>query len=358
MKKHLLFLAVFLMMAICAKAQKLTVVDSDGNGIHLVTVLGEDGNMIGTTDLSGTILDVKGAAKVLLTHVAYKSKTVDMSALQDGKVTMEDLDYNLAEIVVKPKPLIYVETYYRVFAFANDSLRYYLSGIMPNAYDVEKKKTQHGSYMESYGEFSLSTGVSITWGARAQEFKAGRIHGSGAINLMEGGKSRDYYFVTVSDEGKGRQKVSNPEGTVGFIETEKGKVHMTLDAGRMQMYRNKRLGQKWQLEGRQKVNYAYEFNEIFDIDEDGNTTIADFVLSSNHWEWNGGKGRMKLIIDTYAAEHAYIDAKDFKEKKKELKKQYKAPMKLDALEAYATSHGIPALTPTMRRAIEGVKKKK
>lgn len=65
---------------------------------------------------------------------------------------------------------------------------------------------------------------------------------------------------------------------------------------------------------------------------------------------------MKLIIETYTTEHAYIDTKDFKEKKQELKKKYVAVMKLDALEAYATSHGIPALTPSLRRAIEGLKK--
>ncbi len=358
MKKFLFAFAALLLTTISAEAQQLTVLDSDGNGIHLVTVLTEEGNIIGVTNLYGMTPDVKGAAKVLLTHVAYKSKLVDVRSLQDGKVTLEDLDYNLAEIVVKPKPYIYVETFYRVYAFANDSLRYYLAGIMPNAYDAEKTKNKHGSYMECYGEFSPSMGIAITWGARAQEFKAGRIHESGAINLMKGGKLKDAYFATVTDEGKGRQRVSNPEGTMGFIETERGRLHMTLDAGRMQMYRNKRLGQKRMLEGREKVNYAYEFNEIFNIDEDGEATIADYVLSSDHWEWDGNKGRMKLIIETYAVEHAYIDAKDFKVKKKVLKKKYEAPMKLDALEAYATSHGIPALTPQMRRAIEGLKKKK
>ena len=354
--KKILFWAILMIVALSAKAQKITVVDSDGNGIHLVTVLSEDGNMIGVTDLSGTLLDVKGAKEVVLTHVAYKSKLVDVASLQDGKVTMEDLDYSLAEIVVMPKPLIYVETFYRVYAFANDSLRYYLAGIMPNSYDLEKKKVKAGSYMESYGEFSISRGAAITWGARAQEFKAGRIHKSGAIDLLKGGKSRDYYFVTLSDEGKGRQRVSNPEGTVGFIETEGNEVHMALDGGKMQMYRNKALGQDMVLKGREKTEYKYEFNEIVHLDDEGNSTITDMVMSSDHWEWNGGKGRMKFIIETYATEHAYIDAKDFKEKKKELKKKYVSTMNLDDLEAYATSHGIPALTPSMRRAIEGLKK--
>ena len=164
--------------------------------------------------------------------------------------------------------------------------------------------------------------------------------------------------MTLTEEGKGRLKVSNPEGTVGFIETDKDEIRMTIDAAKIQMYRNKALGQDMQLKGREKAEYDYQYSEIFNLDEDGNATIADFVMSSHHWEWNGSKGRMKFIIETYAIEHAYIDAKDFKEKKKELKKKYVAPMKLDALEAYATSHGIPALTPTIRRAIEGLKKQK
>jgi len=347
---------VLLLVATASQAQRIAVVDSNGNGIHLVTVLTEDGNMIGITNLEGMTPDLGGAVRIVLTHVAFKPKVVDMSALQGGKVTMEDLDYSLAEIVVKPKPLIYVETFYRVCGFADNSLRYYLAGIMPNTYDVEKKKVKSGSYNQSYGEFGISMGATITWGARAQEFNAGKLHKGRAIDFVKGGKARDHYFVTVADEGKGRQRVSNPEGTVGFIETEKDEVRMTLDAGKMQMYRNKRLGQNWQLKGREKAEYAYEFNVAFNLDEDGNATMADLVMSSDHWEWNGGKGRMKFIIETYAVEHAYIDAKDFKEKKKELKKTYVSPMKLDALETYATSHHIPALTPTIRRAIEGLKK--
>lgn len=354
--KRILYFIILLLSSMYVGAQRISVVDDQGNGIHLVTVLTEDGNMIGITNLEGMTPDLGGAVRIVLTHVAFKPQLVEVAKVRGGKVMMEDLDYNLAEIVVKPKPFIYVETYYRVYAFANDSLRYYMAGIMPNSFNVEKNKIKAGSYMESYGEFSISKGAAFAWGARAQRFDAGRIHKSAAIDILKGGKSRDYYFVTLSDEGKGRKRVSNPEGTVGFIEIEDNEVHMTLDAGKMQMYRNKVLGQDAMLKGREKTEYDYEFNEVFNIDEEGNATVADMVMSSDHWEWNGGKGRMKFIIETYAVEHAYIDAKDFKEKKKELKKKYVALMNLDDLEAYATSHHIPALTPTIRRAIEGLKK--
>lgn len=356
--KKILYLVIGLMAAVSAEAQKIEVVDSDGNGIHLACVLTEDGDMIGTTDLNGIVADVRGVKRIVLTHVAFKSKLVDVASLQNGRVTMEDLDYSLTEIVVKPKPLIYVETFYRVYAFLDDSLRYYLAGIMPNAYNKEKKKVKSGSYTECYGEYALSNGIAITWGARAQEFKAGKIHKSGAIDILNGGKARDYYFVTLKDEGKGRKRVSNPEGTVGFIEMEKNEVNMSLNAGKMQMYRNKALGQNRILKAREERHYDYEFNETFNLDEDGNSTVADLVMSSDHWEWNSGKGHMKFIIETYATEHAYIDEKEFKAKRSKLKNTYKSTMKLDDLEAYATSHNIPALVPSLRKAIENRLKRK
>lgn len=216
--------------------------------------------------------------------------------------------------------------------------------------------------MEATWKATASSALARVWPSlgvqgRRSSRPAGYIK-SGAIDILKGGKSRDTYFLTLADEGKGRKRVSNPEGTVGFIETEKNEVHMTLDAGKMQMYRNKVLGQDRLLKAREKRQYDYEFNEIFRLDEDGNSTVADLVMSSDHWEWNGGKGRMKFIIETYATDRGYMDDKEFKAKKNELKKKYASEMKLDDLEAYATSHGIPALTPSLRRIIEGLSKKK
>ena len=168
MKKKLLMVVVALMATMSMVAQKMVVVDANGRGIPLVSVLTEDGNLIGTTDLNGVLADVKGAAKVAITHVAYKPQVVTVASLTGGRVTMEDLDYDLQEIVVVPKPYIYVEAFYRVYVYRNDSLCYFLSGIMPNAYDPQRKKREHGSYYHAYGEFSSKMGSAITWGARAQ----------------------------------------------------------------------------------------------------------------------------------------------------------------------------------------------
>ena len=134
MKRILLMVAVAIMTAMNAIAQRVEVTDANGQGIPLVSVLTDEGNLIGTTDLNGIIADVKGAAKIALTHVAYKPQLVTVATLPTAgeggyRVTMEDLDYGLDEIVVKPKPYIYVEAYYRVYVYRNDSLHYFFTGI-------------------------------------------------------------------------------------------------------------------------------------------------------------------------------------------------------------------------------------
>ena len=148
----LMLALVAIMAAMNVSAQRIQVVDSDGLGIPLVTILTEDGNMIGTTNLDGVYENLKGASKVTLTHVAFKPQTVTVADLTDGRVTMEDNEYSLAEIVVKPKPYIYIEVFYRVYVYRNDSLCYFLSGIMPNTFDPQKNKLERGSYYLAYAE--------------------------------------------------------------------------------------------------------------------------------------------------------------------------------------------------------------
>ena len=143
MKKILLILAVCALAAIGVRAQKVQVVDDEGLGIPLATVLTEEGVMIGSTNLEG-YFDMNGAQKVVVTHVAFKPLEVSAATIKDGRVRMEDQDYALKEITVTPKQYIYVENYYRVYVFRNDSLCYFLTGIMPNAYDPQKKKREHG----------------------------------------------------------------------------------------------------------------------------------------------------------------------------------------------------------------------
>ena len=76
MKRLFTILVVAIMTALSALAQKIQVVDDEGHAISLASVLTEDGVLIGTTDMYGVLADVKGAAKVTITHVAFKPKQV------------------------------------------------------------------------------------------------------------------------------------------------------------------------------------------------------------------------------------------------------------------------------------------
>ena len=69
MKKIVILVVAAMMATMNAKAQRIEVVDDNGNGIPLVSVLTENGVLIGTTDLNGVLSDVKGARKISLTHV-------------------------------------------------------------------------------------------------------------------------------------------------------------------------------------------------------------------------------------------------------------------------------------------------
>ncbi len=357
MKKIFAMAAVAIIIAMSAQAQKIQTVDAKGNAIPLVSVLTDDGLIIGTTDLNGVLPDVKGAKTITLTHVAYKPQQVTVAALADGRVTMEDLDYDLSEIVVKPKPYIYVQTYYRFYAFINDSLRFYQAGIMPNAYDIKKKKVEMGSHNNSMGDFYPSMGIGVTWGARVMEYHAGKIRPLMSNKMKPGGELSKKYSLTLKNEGKGRQRIQNPEGTLGYIVTEGGKTRITFNASKAQMYRNKAQKQNKMLKKRQEVEYAYRYTNISKVDEEGNSNIEDFVMDTNHWEWTRNKGHYKMIIECYTVDRGYMDKKEWSIKKKELKSEHKALMSLNRLESYATSHNIPALSPTIRRAIERLGKK-
>ena len=352
MKKILVMVVVAMMTAISAQAQKIEVVGADGHGIPLVSVLTEDGNLIGTTDLNGVLADVKGAAKVAVTHVAYKPQLVTVASLQNGRITMEDVGYDLAEIVVKPKPYIYIEVFYRVYVYRNDSLCYFLSGIMPNVYDIQKKKMEHGSYYQAVAEHCNKMGAGSTWFVRAGRYGAGIATSKGLSTLEQ--KMKEKYYVTATVDNPTHTTYSNPEGVVGQLVRTGGQMRMTLDAGNAQMYANKANGETKVLKLREEKNYEYQFTMILDDDTEGHA-VENYMMDLNHWEYNDKKSHVKFFIENYATNHYYMDKQEWKDKKKSMKEDYSNKMTLDQLDSYATSHYLPALSSATRQAIGKLK---
>ena len=350
MKKIFSTALILLLAVISASAQRIRVVDEEGQGVALANVINEDGLLIGFTDLEGVLADVKGAKVVAVSHLAYKPKQVTIAELTDGLITMEGSEFGLTEVVIKPKPLIYVETYYRTFVYRDDSLCYYLSGVMPNVYDLQKKKIDHGSYYQAYCEYCQKFGATITWGARAQSYKAGIVPTFRELNKD---MLQNKYFVTVNDDNPNHHVWSNPEETVGHVVHSGGQTRMTIDGGKMQMYANKAKGETKILERRENAEYEYQFVMVYadDDEERDDYYVGNFVMESNHWEYNDKKSHVTFIIETYATDHYYMDKDDFKERKKEIKNNYKAATTLEEMEVYERQHNIPALPSITRQAI-------
>ena len=76
MMKKLLLLAVTLMWTMVASAQRLEIVDKDGNAVPYASVMTADATLVGVTGMDGTIADIGGAKTVVISHVAYQPKTV------------------------------------------------------------------------------------------------------------------------------------------------------------------------------------------------------------------------------------------------------------------------------------------
>lgn len=351
---------VAMTMTVSIQAQKIEVVDADGNGIPLVSVTTEDGVYIGKTDLNGVLADVKGATRVAVSHVAYKPQLVTIASLAKGRVTMEDADFGLAEIVVRPKPYILVEYYYRGFRYIGDSLRAYGAGIIPVAYDINKKYKPKTRYMASCGTFANKA---VMWHSAEIELKIKEIAKRNNGPMTEKWMMRDtvqkVYGLSVTKDGNNRWRIDNPKGKVGQVVHDGNRTYTTLDGARMQRYQDENQGNKSLMKKRQEKDYAYEYADIYSLpgkDESEIPDLARLEMAMHHWELNSNKGRQRDIYYVYVITHSYTDEAGFKARSKELNKGHASNMTLEELQAYERQYNIPALDDTQLKAIRALKK--
>ena len=121
------------------------------------------------------------------------------------------------------------------------------------------------------------------------------------------------------------------------------------------MYANKAKGETKLLKKRQEMGYEYQFTMILNNNQEEDRAVENFLMESNHWEYNDKKSHVKFFVENYATDHCYMDKQEWKNKKKSMKQDYSPKMTLDQLDAYATAHNIPALSPAARQAIGKLK---
>ena len=355
MKKILLTVAVAIMTAVSAQAQKIQVVDNDGNAIPLVSVMTENGTYIGTTGMDGVLADVKGAAKVAVTHVAYKPQLVTVASLQDGRITMEDIDYGINEVVVKPKPYLYVEYYYRAFSYIGDSLRVYTAGILPIAHEIQNK---YKGKTQGQWAFGGAANKALIWNMQSMEDNVQGLAESIVWPAERWLPNHQKYETSIEPKDESHFVIKNPEEVIGHIVYSDGMSYTTLDADRMRIYGEKNNGNKRVEKVMENSNYIYRYTEVFRLDEDGKVQPENFVMAQCHIEYDKKDGDRKInVAYLYAVDKGYMDKDEVKARGKEISKPYYGNMTLDELAAYERAHNIPTLSSEQQKAIQTLKLK-
>lgn len=355
MRKVLQMVAVAMMTAMSAQAQKIQIVDNDGNAIPLVSVMTENGTYIGTTDFDGVLADVKGAAKVSVTHVAYKPQLVTVADLPSfggteggRRITMEDVDYGVNEVVVKPKPYLYVEYYYRAFSYIGDSLRVYTAGIFPIAHDIRNK---YKGKVHGYWAFGGAANKALTWNTQSMEDNVQGLAEGAVWPAEKWLNNNEKYVTSIEPDGENCFVVKNPEEVVGHIVYSDGLSYTTLDIDRMRIYSERTNGRKKVAKVMEDRDYTYRYTEVFRLDEDGKVQPENFVMEQAHLEYNKKEGRKVNVAYLYAVDKGYMDKDEVKARGKEINKGRQGDMSLDELAEYERAHNIPALSPEQQKAI-------
>lgn len=353
MKK--LFLIAALMVAVGIKAQKITVVDNEGYGVAYASVLNSDGRFIGITSLEGVLEDAKGATNVIITHVAFNPKEVALNG-RDVRVTLEDADFALEEIVVSPKPITYVQTYYRAYFYTErHGIYYYRAGLTDNIYDREHNKLTSDTKHFTMGLHSVTTKLlNMTLGKKLDHYSEIQI------DKMEDYWVNDYKDIQlkISPLSPGQWEVSDIKGKIGTITDDKstGRRHYVIDSylaakHRIEAEGNTKKNAKREKTEEQIGNESTYSSFIYQIDQEGNYSPEDFIMKELHSTFNikigGDTLNCILGYQAFTTDRAYVTKDELKTRRE----ANKMKMTYGNAQKFEKENDIPALPQVIEQAI-------
>ena len=215
----LLFICLMVACAFNGYAQTIRVIDADGDPVPYAAVTTEQGKLVGTTDINGVFENTTENMVLCLSQVAYKPLTINLAEVVDGVVTMEDADYVLPDVVVKPKELLYVQTYYRITYIDENGPIYYRAGIVDNTYEFAKQKVNTKEKSISAAESGLAK---FLMNAQAGEVINNQctLHRQFYYQLVNSNDGK-WAKVSVTADTTGRQVISDFESVLGYIDEDK-----------------------------------------------------------------------------------------------------------------------------------------
>lgn len=350
-KKFLIFHFLLFLPVLALNAQRIQVVDTDGLPIAYVCVANEKGVFVGTTDNDGWLEDTKGAQVLNLSHIAFQDVAVPLANITNNRIVMEDVEYVLPNVEVKPKELAYVQTYFRMIYLDDDGPLYYRGGVIDNTYEFAKHKTSSKTRSLSKGESGLLRFlISTIVGGYID--KLGQIHEKSTyqkiLELAEKGQ------LTLTTEPSGRIMVSDSICTLGYIDTDTVARTRTTSFNSRKFLHNRKdaedraKGKK--VKERKEKERDETYYEVYRIDEEGRSRSDDFLMrqlqvSAEHSHSNT---RYMILLQAYATDYDYIDKKEYKQ----LRKENKVDMDINELRSFEKAHNIPLLAPDVKAAVD------
>ena len=360
-------------LAICgiasADAQKIKTVDAEGNPVGYATIINAvDGKMIGSTNLDGEFVNSAGVPKIIVTHVAFNTKTVDVASLTDGIITLEDSDWGLNEIVVKPKDFIYVQTYYRVIYMEDDTLLYYRAGVTDNTYDIAKKKAS-----SSHSHFSKSSMGLLKF--LMDRFFGGILDGYSDINpespcVTKKGKGKFTYTQETPTRfrvdyngkriGNMVDDVESHQRRIAIDNKEYMKIIWAEKAENASEKKRKKLEARMESREEREKNRVESRYTIYELDADGNCGVEDFIARELKIDYdkfdkaNNKDEHIRIWVEVFSTDRAYVDKEDLKE----LKRNNKIDMNYADIQQFEKSHDIPAMPENAHKALVELLNKK
>lgn len=347
---------MMLVSALLMQAQRLQVIDSDGNPIAYVCVTNERGALVGSTDTEGWLEDAKGNAVLNLSHIAFEDMTIRLADVVNGRVVMKDVDFNLPDIEVKPKELAYVQTYYRLIYFDDDGPIYYRGGVIDNAYEFAKEKTQSKTRSLSRGENGLIRFLISTLVGRYID-RLGQIQKESTYQRLL--RYQTEGKLSIAEDVAGRQIVSDTVSVLGYIDTDTIARQRTTSFN-MWAYSDHVKATKEAAKAAAKGKQPKEkkdksmtedlYYEVYRIDSEGRSRIDDFVMRQlqviGQRESNGNQ--FMILLQAYTTDRDYVDKKEYKQ----LRKDNKVDMEIRELKQFEQAHNIPALAPNVQMQID------
>ncbi len=355
-KKSSLIGFILFVTALSLHAQRIQVIDSDGTPVPFVTVTTSEGKYITSTDLDGWIEDVGKNTVIHLAQVAYKPLTIALADIKNGKITLEEVNYDLPEVVVKPKPYLYAQTYFRDIYIDEEGPIYYRGGVIDNTYDLDKKEVKAKKRHLSKGSSGFLRFLIDRFCGPYDEF-CQLPKKSYYERLL---KARDEGLLTLTDDGTGRLIIADSICQLGYIYWDREAKLRTVSFDLDKYYyhhenaKNKakaeKKGKTFEPDTLEQQRVSETIYQVYRTDSLGNSTHDDFVMSQLT-----KVGRFKrtgkvflLQAQSYATAYSYVDKKEYKQ----LRKDNKVDMNIQELRLFEKNNDIPPLAPNIQEQID------